>query len=181
MLTEDFLLDFRRRTEDRWRQTEVNPTISGFQFRRGTRWNPGLRDKEVGEYEAVLHSRFPHDFKKLLKMMNGTDLPTLNVYAYCGEPVRESLGVYSYPRDLEEVRRRIEKVDAFRDELQATMADQGFDLVPEHSLVPIYVHRYVVCTSEPGSSAVLSIADGSDAVVYGKSLQEYLEREFLGV
>lgn len=45
--------------------------------------------------------------------------------------------------------------------------------------MPIYIHRYVVCTSDPGNSVVLSIKDGSDAIVYGNSLREYLEREFL--
>lgn len=70
-------------------------------------------------------------------------------------------------------------VEAYRDELVVTMAEQGFTLSPEDSLVPIYIHRYLVCTSDPASSVVLSIDDGNDAIVYGDSLREYLEREFL--
>src|SRR5215831_18246827 len=97
----------------------------------------------------------------------------------CGEPICQSIGVDSYPKDLEEIKRRIRKVEAFRDQLVATMTDQGFDLAPEHSLVPIYIHRYVVCTSNPSCSVVLSIDDGTDAIVYGNSLREYLEKEFV--
>ena len=59
------------------------------------------------------------------------------------------------------------------------MAEQGFVLAPGADLVPIYIHRYVVCTSNLESSVVLSIHDGADAIVYGNSLKEYLEREFL--
>jgi hypothetical protein len=179
MLNDDFLLDFKRRTEDYWRQTPINPTLYGFQFQQGTRWNRGLSEEEVGEYEKVLGVRFPDDFEKLLKLMNGTDLPTLNVYGYSGEPPRQSVGVFSYPRDLGEVERRIKDVEVYRDQLITIMAEQGFELAPEDSLVPIYVHRYVVCASDSVSSAVLSITDGMDAIVYGNSLREYLEREFL--
>ena len=45
-------------------------------------------------------------------------------------------------------------VEAYRDELVVTMAEQGFTLSPEDSLVLIYIHRYVVCTSDPASSVV---------------------------
>jgi hypothetical protein len=75
--------------------------------------------------------------------------------------------------------RRIENVRECRVELGKTLADQGFVLPAEASLVPIHFIRYVVCTSNPNSSVVLSIEDGADAILYGDSLKEYLEREFL--
>jgi hypothetical protein len=111
--------------------------------------------------------------------MNGTDVPTLNIYGYCGEPPRQGVGVYSYPRDLEIVRRLIEDVSNERTELIATMAEQGFALPVDAGLVPVYGHRYLVCASSLDSSAVLSIDGSDDAIVYGNSLKEYLEREFL--
>jgi hypothetical protein len=66
-----------------------------------------------------------------------------------------------------------------RNVLIATMAMQGFDLSPSATLAPIYGHRYLVCTSDLNRSVVLSIDGPDDAIVYGNSLQEYLEREFL--
>lgn len=179
MLTDDFLAEFKRRTEENWSHASISPHIYGFQFQAGTRWNPGLSDDEIAEYEDAVSVRFPEDFKKFLKAVNGTDLPTLNVYGYCGEPHRHSLGVYSYPRDSEAVRLRIEDVEACRSQLRATMADQGFALAADDSLMPVYLHRYVVCTARFDSSVVLSIADGDDAIVYGNSLEEYLKTEFL--
>ncbi len=70
--------------------------------------------------------------------MNGTDLVTLNVYGSCGEPPRESVGIYSYPRDIETVKARIEHARASRIEIAADLPGQGFELPAEASLVPIF-------------------------------------------
>lgn len=180
MLNRDFLGHFKRVTEANWAAQAVDPTIYGYQFRRGTRWNAGLADEAIAEYEGTLEVRFPNDFKTFLAAMNGTDLTTLNVYGSCGEPHREGVGVYAYPRDLGIVKERIEHIRPFRAEVASDLAEQGFDLSAEASLVPVFSHRYVVCAPNPNSSVVLSIVVGEvDAIVYGSSLREYLEKEFL--
>ena len=180
MLSGDFLKELKRATEAKCHEKSIDTTLYGFQFQRGTRWNEGLSDEMVTEYERVLRVRSPHDFRSLLRGMNGTDLPTLNVYGSCGEPPRESVGVYSYPIDMERVKRRIEDIRASRAEITADLTEQGFELPAEANLVPVYIHRYVVCTSILNSSVVLSVVvNAADAIVYGNSLREYLEKEFL--
>src|SRR5580704_13515808 len=136
MLSADFLTEFKRATEAKWREKSIDPTLYGFQFQRGTRWNEGLSDEMVTEYERVLGVRFPHDFKAFLHEMNGTNLATLNVYGSCGEPPRESVGVYSYPRDIETVKACIEHIRASRAEIAADLAGQAVQLPVEASLVP---------------------------------------------
>lgn len=179
LLSSVFLAEFKRVTEPTWRNRAINPQVYGFQFQPGTRWNPGLPDEQIAAYEGLLGVRFPRDFHAFLRVMNGTDLPTLNIYGYCGEAPRQSVGVYSYPRDIKLVQRLIEEVRVDQNVLTATMAQQSFDLPVEANLVPVYGHRYLVCTLDPDSSVVLSIDGPDDAIVYGNSLQEYLEREFL--
>lgn len=180
MISDQFLRRFKRTTEARWGRKSINPFLYGFQFQRGTRWNAGLSNDAIAEYERVLGVQFPHDFKAFLRMMNGTDLPTLNVYGNCGEPQRESIGVYSYPRDIGAVKQGMEIVRDNRTEVALDLAEQGFLLAGDAGLAPIYAHRYLVCTTNPDSSVVLSIVVRDvDAVVYGNSLQEYLENEFL--
>ena len=142
-----FLRGFKEATEAKWHLESINPTIYGFQFHQGTRWNPGLTDEQIADYEAALGVHFPHDFKALLREMNGTDLPTLNVYGSCGKPHRHSVGVYSYPRDIELIKERIEPTRASRAEIAADLAEQGFEILPMVNLVPVYGHRYVVCSS----------------------------------
>jgi len=180
MLSAEFLKELKRATEAKWRDASINPTLYGGQFRPGTRWNAGLSHEMVAKYESALQVRFPHDFKAFLHEMNGTDLPTLNVFGSCGEPHRQGIGVYSYPRDLEIVKGLMEDIRENRDEIAADLAEQGFELAAEASLVPIFSHRYVVCTSNLDSCAVLSIVvNAVDAIVYGDSLREYLEKDFL--
>jgi hypothetical protein len=61
MLSAGFLAEFKRATEARWREAAINPTLYGYQFQRGTRWNTGLSDEQVAEYEGILRVRFPYD------------------------------------------------------------------------------------------------------------------------
>ena len=180
MLSHAFLFEFKRATEEKWSRQVIDPAIYGFQFQRGTRWNPGLSDDNIAEYESALRVRFPVDFRAFLRTMNGTDIPTLNVYGNCGEPHRTSVGVYSFPRDLEIVKKQVEAVRDSRNEIANVLKDQGFDLSAEADIVSIYGHRYVVCASDPNDRVVFSIVvNDADAIVYGRSLREYLEREFL--
>jgi hypothetical protein len=179
MLSSDFLAEFKRVTEAKWRQRPINPHLYGFQFQQGTRWNPGLSEEEIAEYEKFIGMRFPYDFRAFLRAMNGTDLPTLNIYGYRPEPPHTAAGVYSYPRDIELVKWLAEEVLEDRDVLTATLAAQEFDLTTALSLVPVYEHRYLVCTPDLKSSVVLSVYSDQDAIVYGTSLQEYLQREFI--
>lgn len=178
-MTNGFLTEFRRATEAKWHDLAIDPALYGFQFQTGTRWNPGLSDQQIAAYQDLLGVRFPNDFRAFLHAMNGTNLPTLNVYGSSEHPSRQSVGVYSYPEDLELVQSLIQRVNVDRDALVTSLADQGFNLSRADGLVPIYGHRYLVCAADLNRSVVLSIADAYDAIVYGTSLQNYLEREFL--
>lgn len=57
------------------------------------------------------------------------------------------------------------------------LLEQGFRLEPDAGLVPVYSHRFLVCGADPLDGPVLSI-QGTDAIVYGRTLAEYLHSEF---
>ncbi len=148
MLTDSFLLRFKCETEEIWRGKSLGPRIYGFQFQAGMQWLPGLSDEEVLAYENEVCARFPSDFRAFLSIMNGTDLATLNIYGSSGEPTREAVGVYSYPRDLERVRHCISQANENPDVLRATLDEEGFKLSESAKLIPIYAHRFVVCEED---------------------------------
>ena len=180
MLDSKFLAEFKRATEAKWSGKSIDPSLYGFQFQRGTRWMPGLPDKQIADYEDVLGTKFPDDFRIFLGAMNGTDLPTLNVFGSTGVPQRQSPGVYSYPRDVEVVKQLIEVVEEDRDDVTLDLASQGFHLPAQANLVPVCGHCYVVCTRKLNTTAVLSIVVHEvDAIVFGYSLRDYLTKEFL--
>ncbi len=66
MLNRDFLPQFKKITELTWSQQSIDPAVYGFQFQCGTRWNPGLSDKEIEDYENVLRVQFPLDLRAFL-------------------------------------------------------------------------------------------------------------------
>ncbi len=115
----------------------------------------------------------------MLGVMNGTDLPTINVYGSSGEPARERPGVYAYPRDLALVESMMAEVEPDRAGIAEVLLEQGFQLKPDAALVPVYSHRSLVCGADLMDGPVLSIV-GTDAIVYAGSLIEYLQTEFLG-
>jgi hypothetical protein len=78
------------------------------------------------------------------------------------------------------VKELLDHIQPSRAEIAADLAGQGFELPEEVGLVPMYSDRFVVCGSNLDRSVVLSIAvNDTDAIVYGNSLREYLEKEFL--
>jgi len=66
--------------------------------------------------------------RRLLRHINGTDQPTLNVYGNCGEAFRTSPGVYSCPRDFDHIMSCLEGVPSDRLEIAAILRAEGFDL-----------------------------------------------------
>ena len=154
----------REQTEALWSSKELDRGIYGFQFQRGTRWNPGLSAGEIDAYERELGVRFPAILCVMLSMMNGTDLPTINIYGSSGINPKESVGVLSFPRDLEHARELMAIVEEDRAEVADVLGEQGFSLEPADALVPIYIHRYLVCRPNAPDGPVLSIC-GTDAIV----------------
>jgi hypothetical protein len=135
--------------------------------------------RRIAQYEQMLDTSFHLDFKTFLKCMNGTDLPVIDVRGTSGEPPRFGPGFFSFPRDLEVVKNRIQVARAHKAQLAVTLKEQGFHLAANAHLIPIYSHRYVVCSPGADDSPVLSIWDARDVIVYGHSLLGYLEREVL--
>lgn len=78
------------------------------------------------------------------------------------------------------MKRRIEHIRPWRQEIAADLSEQGFELDAKANLVPIFAPRYVVSSPNLDSSIALSIVvQDVDAIVYADSLREYLEKEFL--
>jgi hypothetical protein len=175
MITREFLLELKRVTEAKWLNRKLSG-VYGFQFQAGTRWNPGLTEEEIAECETALSARFPDDYREFLRAMNGTDLPTINTFGNSGvKIISRRAGVYSFPRDIEQVITLAEQVD--RDAIEVALAD-GFKLSPSDKFIPIYEHRFLMCASDPTISLVLSVQQ-DDAIIYGDNLENYLNVEFI--
>ena len=176
-MDEKFLINFKKKTELYWGNITLNPIIYGFQFQTGTQWYPGLTEEQVSMIESEFDVLLPHDYKLFLKQMNGTDKETLNVYGSSGEEHQESVGFYSFPRDTELMWDRINDLENDRVEVFKELTSQGVEIPNDSKFLPVYVHRFLVCTGNPNESMVCSI-QGTDAIVYGDNFEQYLLNEF---
>ncbi len=173
------LARFKRATEEKWQSISLRRDLWGFQFQRGTRWNRGLLEDEIKQYESVVEASFPLDFRAFLRVMNGTDIPCIDVRGSGGEEVRFGPGFYSFPRDIELIQKLIQFIHKDVAQLSETLREENYELSTDAKLIPLFAHRYIVCTSDPKQSVVLSIWDSLDAIVYGENLEDYLQRELL--
>ncbi len=105
MLDIDSFLKFKSVSEEEWRNASIKGTTWGFQIQVQTRWNPGLTDETITQYEVAVGASVHSDFKTLLRCMNGTDIPAIDVRGSSGEPPRfapgftpmSSLHTFRYP------------------------------------------------------------------------------------
>ena len=167
---DEFFPWLKRTSDEYWDNVEIDRSIFGFQIQKGTKWLPGLSNEKIVEYEKEIGFSFPENYKVYLKHMNGTDRSTINVYGECGEPYRYGIGFYSYPRDLEMVRRRIKWI---HEEFEVTPTFVEEQQIPR--LMPIVSHRFLVvdrCAANP----ILSMY-GRDSILYAFSLEAFLLNE----
>jgi hypothetical protein len=164
---DEFFPWLKKSSEEYWRTIEINESIFGFQIQKGTRWLTGLTHEAIADYEYEMGLSFPESYKAYLSHMNGTDTARINVYSKCGEPYRYSPGYYSYPRDLEAVK---EKIEWIHEEFGITPEFIEAHQIPR--IMPIVSYRFLVmdrCAQNP----ILSMY-GRDSIFFASSLESFL-------
>jgi hypothetical protein len=162
-----FFTRLKHESEQHWQSVSIDSIRYGFQFQPGTRWLPPLSDREIRQFETELGFAFPRIYRDFLRCMNGTDLPTINVYGSSGTPTAYGVGYYAFPRDLTLVKETIQWIyDAFE-------IDEAYVRVHRiPHIVPVVSHRFLVTDPCPGHP-VLSM-HGTDVIVYARDLPTFL-------
>ncbi len=162
----EFFPWLKETSERAWATIPLKENIYGFQIQAGTRWNPGLSTDQIRQYEATLGFTFSEIFKQYLKVMNGTEPKTINIYAR-REPPRYGSGFYAYPQDLEEIKDYIQWI---YEECHVTPEQVDREGIPH--IIPIIGHRFLVVDRCP-TNPVLSM-HGSDIIPYSANLMNFL-------
>lgn len=105
----EFMIWFKYESEKYFETIELEKDVLGLQHQRGTKWKKGLTTKEIIDFQNELGFEFPNELIEFYKMMNGTDLPGINVYAeqelsYYYAPI-----YFSYPEHLPEIKLMIKE------------------------------------------------------------------------
>jgi hypothetical protein len=164
-------LHFKNKTEQIWSNQDPNPRVWGYQIQRNTKWLPGYNKEEITEIEKILHTTLPDDISTLLSYTKGLDKPQININVdnRLSNSWHLSLDYLpdNYSKDLKHL-----EIEGSLDQLKTEFNLQNYHLVP------IYSHRYVV-TNETGDVYKVFSIWGTDIIVYGDNVWDYLEKEFL--
>jgi len=163
----EFFPWLKHTSEIYWETIPLKEEVYGFQIQAGTKWNPGLTENQIAQYEADMGFLFPEIFKLYLRVMNGTDTDMINIYARCGEPFRYAPGFYAYPKDLAAVKAKIQWI---YESCHVTPAQIEMEEIPH--IFPIVSHRFLVIDRCP-TNPVLSMY-GNDIIPYSSNLLIFL-------
>lgn len=178
----------------------------GIRWQRGTRWTGVLPDAAIDDAERGFGLRFGPDHRLLLRVLHSTTPRQRGFHYGSATELSEYSrpGFYDWVRDEPQIRTAMRRVTGGIDldraadgvgrneagnaiwpagwgDRPTTFADRRakvqalFDAAPK--LIPICGHRHVVAGE---SSAVLSVV-GTDIVIYGRDLRDYLLQELRDV
>lgn len=173
----DFLYWFKNVTEATWAkesQKENDPILSN------AKW-VGMEERQIDEIEKKFLIKFPDDHRHFLRILH-----TLNI-----KPSKEHDFYFNWLEDEEYVTTKLNwlhrsiSMDKIwlcswgdrPDSEEATKRkfDQWYKDAPQ--LIPLFGHRYMVSKPFSANNPVLSVR-GSDTIIYGWDLKDYLLREF---
>ena len=165
----EYFQDLKAQSEEYWKTNELNKDIYGFQTQRNTKWNKGLSEEEIKSFESELGFKFSSGLRNYYRVMNGVDLPAINIYGSSVEEPAYSNNFYSYPKDLEAIKEQInwiyESNEVSEDELVQKSISRIF---------PVFGHRFVLVDTK--DELVLSM-HGDDIIYWTDNISKLLAIE----
>jgi hypothetical protein len=159
----------KKESEKYWVDIVPSKGVYGFQVQPGTKWRPGLDEKQLRDFENAVGFSFPLPLRNFYRTMNGVTKPGINLYGSSGEPPAFHPVFYSYPEDMQVMRELIEwicnEMGVKKEDLESSGISRIF---------PVYMHRFLLIDI-PGNP-ILSMY-GSDIIPYAENLSRLLAQE----
>lgn len=169
-------INFKQKSEAKFKDSELEQCY-GFQIQPGSKWNSGLNSKEIKEFEKTLGFELPTDYRAMLLTINGLDRDQISIYPE-GESENKFIRMlYRYPEDLKRTQWLVDEIKENVEYVNEALIPYGFNVNDVVGFVPLYAHRALVVFNDKSLSPVISIHQGSDVILYGRTLADYWERE----
>lgn len=102
-----------------------------------------MSEEDIKSFESALGFKFPEGLKNFYRVMNGVDLPAINIFANSGkEPVYSNI-IYAYPKDLELIKEQINWIYEANEMREADIIKHGISRI-----FPVFGHRFVLVDTE---------------------------------
>ena len=169
-----FFETIKLESEKFWLDAFVDKRLYGFQIQPGTKWRPGLTDKQIEEFERVMGVSFPTPLRNFYMTMNGLTKPGINVYGNTGTPPAYQSVLYSFPEDINVITEKIEWIYEATCVKEIDLKGLGIS-----KIFPVFLHRFMLV--DHPDHPILSMY-GEDIIYYADSLSKLLANEiFCGV
>jgi hypothetical protein len=134
-----FFQKLKEESEVYWASTDMNKSLYGFQVQKHSKWLPGLSENEISAFENELDVVFPTGLKNFYRTMNGLDKPGVNVYGSQGHMHAYTPLYFSFPEDIDMVRRKIAWV------LESNqLTRKKLDRLQIPKIFPVTGHRFLI-------------------------------------
>lgn len=133
----EFFKDLKIKSEEYWKTIELNKDVYGFQTQKGTLWNKGLTEEQIDSFETEVGIEFPEGLKNYYRVMNGVNLPAINIYGDSGEKPTYSNNFYAYPEDVAKIKEAIQWIYESNNVTAEDLNEKGISRV-----FPVFGHRF---------------------------------------
>ncbi|MDR0467857.1 MAG: hypothetical protein LBG67_03310 [Campylobacteraceae bacterium] len=158
----DKFIELKKTSEDYWKNISIKKGVYGFQIQNGTKWNDGLSESQLVEFQKIMGFEFPEILKDFYTVMNGVDKEQINIYGNSSHKHSYLKKFYGFPDDVEEIKKLIKWIYEANKIDEEEMIDKNISRI-----FPIYHHRFILINQK--EHPVLSIY-GDDIVLYANNM-----------
>ncbi|MFN3753921.1 hypothetical protein [Flavobacterium sp.] len=157
---------FKTESQKYWVNVELE-CCDGLQIQPGTKWNKGLSENDLKDFQKKLGIEFTPSLKNYFKTMNGLDKLEIDINSYSGDP-EFGICMAKYPESINDIKNSVESV------FESFEANISNEFVP--NIFPYYGNRYLILEQK---EIVVSIMN--DIVYWSENLCKGLAMDIFEV
>lgn len=164
----EFFQEIKNLSEKYWEETEPSPNLFGYQVQQNTKWNKGLSEIELEDFQFQLNIKFCEELKNFYRIMNGTDNLGINLFGSKENEPAFGLIFYSYPNDIKAIK---DNIDWIYESNNIDSKKVDSENIPK--IVPIIGHRFIALDE---NNQILSMY-GNDILFYADNIGKLLAND----
>jgi len=172
--------EIKYKAEKQFKKIKLRDDVWGFQIQPNTKFLKGISRKEIDQLELLFGFDFPWEYREMLLIFSNIDTNLISINLEDESDIEYSKDdfFYNYPNDYEKSRWIINEINENKFEAEKALTEEGFDVSKIIGFIPMHHHRVLVVFENRYLSPVISVW-GSDIIMFGNNLREYLKNELL--
>jgi hypothetical protein len=169
------------KAEKKFKKIQLRDDVWGFQIQPNTKFIKGISRKEIDQLQLLFGFDFPWEYKEMLLTFSTLDTAEIFIDPDNNEvEYSQDNFFYQYPDDYEKSRWIINEIGENKFEAESILSEAGFNISKIVGYIPMHHHRVLVVFEDRYLSPVISVW-GSDIIMFGNNLREYLKNELLRI